>query len=200
MLRWSRRLCTRGASRGNRLSVLPASIVILPFTGGNYAFDFAGKSRFDDNGRYSWSCWCFVGGIVGIDFFLILSTGHGAYLTGRSAAQLMIRLTTISLIVIIVDHHSHQNHNRHRLHCDLYHCFLIGFTKLWLLCRTVKDNSNYGSETTYNLQDASVSDLSAWLQEVLSYQAAPQVLLMLFDYPCNPFKHILTGISVISLS
>merc|ERR1712126_427134 len=50
------------------------------------------------------------------------STGHGAYLTGRSAAQLMIR--------------------------------------------TVKDNSNYGSETTYNLQDASVSDLSAWLQEV----------------------------------
>ena len=49
----------------------------------------------------------FLGGIVGIYFFLILSTGHGAYLTGRSAAQLMIRLTTISLIVIIVDHHSH---------------------------------------------------------------------------------------------
>ena len=72
----------------------------------------------------------FLGGIVGIDFFLILSTGHGAYLTGRSAAQLMIRLATISFIVIIVDHHSHQNHNRHRLHCDLYHCFLIGFTKL----------------------------------------------------------------------
>ena len=32
--------------------------------------------------------------------------------------------------------------------------------------RTVKDQSNYGGETTYNLQDASVSDLSAWLQEV----------------------------------
>ena len=30
----------------------------------------------------------------------------------------------------------------------------------------MKDHSNYGGETTYNLQDASVSDLSAWLQEV----------------------------------
>ena len=30
----------------------------------------------------------------------------------------------------------------------------------------MKDQSNYGGETTYNLQDASVSDLSAWLQEV----------------------------------
>jgi hypothetical protein len=49
------------------------------------------------------------------------STGHGAYLTGRTAAQLMIR--------------------------------------------TVKSLSGYG-ETTYNLQDASVTDLSAWLQEV----------------------------------
>ena len=128
-------------------------------------------------------------------FFLTLSTGHGAYLTGRSAAQLMIRLATIYFIVIIVDHHSHQNHHNHRLHCDLYLfiiVFLSGFTKLRLLCRTVKDNSNYGSETTYNLQDASVSDLSAWLQEVLSDQAAPQVLLTLFDYPFNPFKLILT--------
>ena len=42
----------------------------------------------------------FLGGIVGVDFFLILSTGHGAYLTGRSAAQLMIRLTTNPFIVI----------------------------------------------------------------------------------------------------
>ena len=63
----------------------------------------------------------FLGDIVGIDFFLILSTGHGAYLTGRSAAQLMIRLATIYFIVIIVDHHSHQNHHKHHLHCDLYH-------------------------------------------------------------------------------
>merc|ERR1719175_468388 len=55
-------------------------------------------------------------------FTSFYSTGHGAYLTGRAAAQLMIR--------------------------------------------TVKDASNYGGETTYNLQDASVSDLSAWLQEV----------------------------------
>ena len=59
-------------------------------------------------------------------FFLTLSTGHGAYLTGRSAAQLMIRLATISFIVIIVDHHSHQNHHNHRLHCDLY-LFIIVF-------------------------------------------------------------------------
>ena len=63
----------------------------------------------------------FLESIVGIDFFLILSTGHGAYLTGRSAAQLMIRLMSISFLVIIVDHHSHQNHHNHRLHCDLYH-------------------------------------------------------------------------------
>ena len=67
-----------------------------------------------------------LGGIVGFDFFLILSTGHGAYLTGRSAAQLMIRLATIYFIVIIVDHHSHQNHHNHRLHCDLY-LFIIVF-------------------------------------------------------------------------
>ena len=75
----------------------------------------------------------FLGGIVNIDFFLILSTGHGAYLTGRSAAQLMIRLATISFIVIIVDHHSHQNHHNHRLHCDLYLFIIVffsGFTKL----------------------------------------------------------------------
>ena len=68
----------------------------------------------------------FLDSIVGIDFFLILSTGHGAYLTGRSAAQLMIRFATISFIVIIVDHHSHQNHHNHRLHCDLY-LFIIVF-------------------------------------------------------------------------
>ena len=74
------------------------------------------------------------------------------------------------------------------------------FIIVFFLCRTVKDNSNYGSETTYNLQDASVSDLSAWLQEVLSDQAAPQVILMLFDYPFNPFKLILARISVTSLS
>lgn len=50
------------------------------------------------------------------------STGHGAYLTGRTAAQQVIR--------------------------------------------AVKDGSGVGGETTYNLQDASVSDLSTWLQEV----------------------------------
>jgi len=49
------------------------------------------------------------------------STGHGAYLTGRTAAQLMIRCA--------------------------------------------KEGTNTG-ETTYNLQDASVTDLSTWLEEV----------------------------------
>jgi len=50
------------------------------------------------------------------------STGHGAYLTGRTAAQLMIRCA--------------------------------------------KEGTNAAGETTYNLTDASVSDLSTWLEEV----------------------------------
>ena len=134
MLRWSRRLCTRGASRGNRLSVLPASTAILPSTGGNLSFGFARRSLFDDNDNdVVGPVDLFLGGIVNIDFFLILSTGHGAYLTGRSAAQLMIRLATVSFIVIIVDHHSHQKHHKHHLHCDLYHWFFDGVTKLWFL-------------------------------------------------------------------
>ena len=126
MLRWSRRLCTRGASRGNQLSVSLASIAILPFTGGNYSFGFARRSWFDNNSRISWSCSCFfLGSIVGIDFFLILSTGHGAYLTGRSAAQLMIRLTTnpfidIKIIIIII--------------CIVIFIVVFRvFTKLWFL-------------------------------------------------------------------
>ena len=52
------------------------------------------------------------------------STGHGAYLTGRSAAQVAIR--------------------------------------------SAKENSAVGNlgEVTYNLQEASVTDLSAWLSEL----------------------------------
>jgi len=50
------------------------------------------------------------------------STGHGAYLTGRTAAQLMIRCA--------------------------------------------KEGTNTAGETTYNLSDASVSDLTTWLEEV----------------------------------
>ena len=148
MLRWSRRLCTRGASRGNRLSVLPASTAILPFTGGNLSFGFARRSWFDDNDNdVVGPVDVFLGGIVGIYFFLILSTGHGAYLTGRSAAQLMIRLTTISFIVIIVDHHSHQNHHNHRLHCDLYLFIIVfwvgslnsdSFAELWKTTATME--------------------------------------------------------------
>ena len=51
------------------------------------------------------------------------STGHGAYLTGRSAAQLAIRCA--------------------------------------------KETTNLGlGEVTYNLQDASVTDLSSWLSDL----------------------------------
>lgn len=55
------------------------------------------------------------------------STGHGAFLTGRSAAQTVIK--------------------------------------------TAKESSTRGQtrglgEVTYNLQDASVTDLSAWLSEI----------------------------------
>ena len=53
------------------------------------------------------------------------STGHGAYLTGRAAAQLAIRTAKESSLAA----------------------------------------SNMG-EVTYNLQDASVTDLSAWLAEL----------------------------------
>ena len=73
------------------------------------------------------------------------STGHGAYLTGRTAAQLVIR--------------------------------------------TVKDASGLGGETTYNLQDASVSDLSTWLQEVnpgptgsLFYSVVAVIPLLNFNF------------------
>ena len=52
------------------------------------------------------------------------STGHGAYLTGRSAAQLCVR------------------------------------------CAKERVTNTGVGEVTYNLQDASVTDLSAWLSEL----------------------------------
>ena len=54
------------------------------------------------------------------------STGHGAYLTGRAAAQTAIRTAK----------------------------------------EAVASGGGLGAEVTYNLQDASVTDLSAWLADL----------------------------------
>jgi len=99
-----------------------------PYSGGSYTAIGTGGTQADvetiaapllSKGKGKTPVVAFAGEHCHPSFY---STGHGAYLTGRSAAQLMIR--------------------------------------------TVKDASGFGGETTYNLQDASVSDLSTWLQEV----------------------------------
>lgn len=99
-----------------------------PYSGGSYTAIGTGGTQADvekiaeplvSRGKNKQPVVTFAGEHCHPSFY---STGHGAYLTGRGAAQLVMR--------------------------------------------TVKDLSGTGGEATYNLQDASVSDLSTWLQEV----------------------------------
>jgi len=98
-----------------------------PYTGGSYTAIGTNGSQADIEtyaeplykGKTKQPIVTFAGEHCHPSFY---STGHGAYLTGRTAAQQVIR--------------------------------------------AVRDNLGMGGEATYNLQDASVSDLSTWLQEV----------------------------------
>ena len=101
-----------------------------PYSGGSYTAIGAGGSQADiekmaepltvREGRTDKPVVLFAGEHCHPSFY---STGHGAYLTGRAAAQTAIRCARENIATAL-------------------------------------------NEVTYNLQDASVTDLSAWLAEL----------------------------------